>query len=72
MSHKLPDKGESLKKRRKELYERLDTMKNPPRNLAEMRHDLGKGTGQVVLASKKGLTIQAKALTHGAVEHLHT
>ena len=71
MAHKLPDGGAELQRRKQALYQRLDRMKNPPRNLEVMKRDLEAGASKVILASKKGITLQAKALTQGAVEHMH-
>ena len=57
-----------MRRRRKLLYERLQQMKKPPTvNLSEM----GRG-GVVSMANSKGLTVQAKMLTSGTVEQLHT
>lgn len=67
MSHKLPDGGAELRRWRKLLHARLDEMKRPPMiDLSE----IGRG-GVVTLAGRKGLTLQAKMLTSGAVEKLH-
>lgn len=68
MSHRLPDGGAQLRRRRALLYERLQQIKKvPTMNLSE----LGAAGGVVELTGRKGLTSQARMLTSGAVEHLH-
>lgn len=64
MSHKLPDGGAELRRRRAMILNRIQEMKKPPViNLSEI------GQGGVV--KQKGLVFQARLLTSGAVEQLH-
>lgn len=68
MSHKLPDGGASLRKRKEALLARIEQLKRP---VPDLSMPLQPGHG-VQLHHKSKLTYQAKMLTVGAVEHLHS
>ena len=65
MSHRLPDGGAELHRRRALLYDRLKQIKSSP------DVDLVKLASGNVFLTDKGLKSQARMLTTGAVEHLH-
>ncbi len=67
MAHKLPDGGAQLNAMRKKLYERLNQMKKPPKDLAELLQQQRVGNN----VQARNITSQARMLTSGAVEHLH-
>ena len=68
MSHKLPDGGASLRKRKEALLARIEQLKRP---VPDLSMPLQPGHS-VQLHHKSKLTYQAKMLTVGAVEHLHS
>lgn len=68
MSHRLPDGGASLQQRKEALLARLQQLKRPAPDLA---HPTA-AVPEVQLHNKNRLTYQAKMLTAGAVEQLHS
>ena len=66
LSDKLPDGGAQLRRQREALLARLEKLKRP---LPDLAHP---GPDALQLHHKNKLTYQARILTAGAVEHLHS
>ena len=68
LGHKLPDGGADLRRRKVALLARLEQLKRPA---PDLNKPLSAGPG-VQLHNKNRLTYQAKMLTAGTVEQLHS
>ena len=68
LSDKLPDGGAQLKRQREALLARLEKLKRPVPDLTQL---LPPGA-DIQLHNKNKLTYQARMLTAGAVQHLHS
>ena len=70
MSDKLPDGGAQLRRQREALLARLEKLKRP---VPDLTHPISTtGPDALQLHHKNKLTYQARILTAGAVEHLHS
>ena len=65
MGHKMPDGGAALKQRKEACLARIEQLKRPA-------PDLDKPPSGIQLHNKNRLTYQAKMLTAGTVEQLHS
>ena len=68
MAHKMPDGGAALKQRKEACLARIEQLKRPAPDLDK---PLSTGPG-IQLHNKNRLTYQAKMLTAGTVEQLHS